>query len=649
MAAQIGPLPTQVDIELESVPRGDELRTAIAPNRAARSVMAVPATYPAQPLELTSDPELVVTWGDLQQRHPEWMGDFWQECRALYAGGPRLLADMRVLRRVFPMNMHEDARVYAQRCARAHYYPYPGTILDHLIAGLSTDALSISFTEVDDQGKITPAPPAAEWWQKWVTDVTDEAERPADYGLTTDEDDDDDDEGGCTMHEFLVEALREALQTRTAWVQADLPPYDAEAAAEIAIDSQLAAEKAAAEQGLDDPYLCIVPAEQVIDWKCDDRDRLLWVLVLNIEQPRPTLRDRRGKLLHTYTLWTPELWARYEVLFDPQSPPVENKAIAPVEARAHDFGRVPFERLRLSEGLYAMGKLHSLAREHFNKRCAMGWAEFKALFSVLYEFLGPEDTEGLPVAEAQTDASRATNQIRGQGYTQVRGKDDDARYVGPDPAVFTAARDSCNDAMREMHRVMFSMALSANMDSKALNRTAESKDKDEAVTTVLLNEFGKRLRKFCRRLFVLASLGRREPVPHAEITGLQDFDVESTTAVINEAVAMYGGQLPIKSSLFSELYLDRTYATILGDMTPEQRETMREQIRESISQEELMAEAMAMSAMQQQGDGGDDGGDRGDDVPDVQQPPKPTAKPTPAASGKTVTRMGAGRTGRAKR
>lgn len=639
MAGPIGPLPTQVDHELASIPHGAELSAAIAPNRAARGVMASAPTYPASPINV-QNPELAVTWGDLQQRHPEWTGDFWAECRALYAGGQRLLADPKVMKRVFPSNLHEDPRIYVQRCARAHYFPYAGTILDHLISGLGTDPLTISFTEVDEDGKVTKPPPAAEWWMRWVTDVTDEAERPADYGLEGDGDDDeDDDEGGCPMHELLIEALREALQTRTAWVQMDLPPFDAEAAAELAIDSQLAAEQAAKEAGLDDPYLCIVPAEQVIDWKCDDRGRLEWVLVLTIEAPRPTLRTRRGKLLHTYTWWSSEMWVRYEVTVDPQQLPNENTVIVPADARPHDFGRVPFERLILPEGLYAMGKLHSLAREHFNKRCAMSWAEYKSLFKVLYEFLGPEDTEQASVAEAQTDASRATNQIRGQGYTQVRGKDDRAEYVGPDPETFTAARDSCNDAMREMHRVMFSMALSANMDSKALNRTAESKDKDEAVTTVLLDAFGKLLRKFARRLFVLASLGRREAVPRAEIGGLQEFDVESTTATINEAVALYTG-VPIKSALFNELYLTRVYGSILGEMTPEQRETMREQIREAISQEELMAEAMAMAAVAPPGDDEEDGG--GDD--DAQPAP---AKPAPgkqtAQPGKQVRQMVGGR------
>lgn len=610
MAAPTGPLLTQVDRELVGVPRGDELTTAAGALLARNNQRSQPPTYE---LQQPAAGGMALTWGDLQQRHPEWRGDYWAECRALYGGGEALLCDADVLKRLFPQNLHEPPEVYKARQQRAHYFPYPGTIIDHMLAGLGSDPLTVSFHDTDEDGAVSKPPPAAAWWQEWVEDVTDEAEQPADYGLTSDGDvDEDDDEGGKPLHEFLVEALRESLQTRTAWVLADLPEADPDAV----IDSQLAVER----EGLNDPYLCLVPAEQVIDWRCDKRDRLEWVMTLTIEQPRVSPRDRRGNLLHTYTLWTPEIWAKYEVAFDPKRPPHESAVYTPVVG-AHGFGRVPFERLSLPDGLYAMGKLHSLAREHFNKRCAMGWAEYRSLYAQLYEFNAPEDPGGgLPVAEAQMDPNRATNQIRGVGYTQVRGDKDRAEYIGPPPEVFVAARESCNDAMREMHRVMFSMALSANMDSKALNRSAESKGKDEATTTVLLNAFGKILLKFARRLLVLASLGRQEPVPKAQIGGLEDFDAESVTAAINEAVAFFSG-VPQLSPLVKELYLAKTYQTVLTSMTPEQVETMRKEIRDGLSAEEMAAQALA--GMGAQGDAG----------PDGQAPEGKPGEPAPTGAG----------------
>lgn len=582
MATPRGPMLTQADQDLANAPRGLELSNAVAQRMRDRSPSAMGTLQQAAIADAGPGS---LSWGDLQERHPEWRGDYWAECRALYAGGDRLLGDKAVLARLFPQHLHEDGKVYEMRTKRAHYYPYAGTIIDHLLAGLGTDPLTVTFHDEDKATGEQITPKAAEWWERWVTDVTDSAERPSDYGLE-DADDEDDDEGGTTMHGFLVDVLREALQVRTAWILADLPAIDEEDAP--VIDSKLAAERA----GLD-PYLQLVPAEQVIDWQTDERGRLLWVIVMTQEQIRGTPRDRRAKIRHTYTLWDADGWAKYVVDVDPKQPPATDQPI-PVAAHGdHDFKRVPFERLIMPEGMFAMGKLHSLAREHFNKRCAMSWAEYKSLFSVLYEFLGPEDGgNGLAVAEAQTDGSRAVNQIRGQGYTQVRGKDDDARYVGPDVAPYKEARESCNDAMREMHRVMFSMALSANMDNAALQRSGESKDKDAATTAVLLDAFGTIIRKFVRRLLVLASLGRGEAVPKACTGGLDTFDVSGTADAISEAVALFSG-VPMLSPLFKELYLARLYGKALGDAEPDDMVTIREQIRDGMAAEEdLMAQGM---------------------------------------------------------
>lgn len=581
MAVPSGPIRTQADVELMNAPRGAELAAGVAQRMRDRAPTAG-GTYTAVATTPTA-----LTWGDFQERHPDWLGEYWAECRALYAGGSRLLRDKKVLESLFRKHLHEDPKIYEERKARAHYYPYAGTIIDHLLAGMGTDPLRVTFALEDAETGERELDPAAEWWERWVADVTDTAERPSDYGLEDDDDGEDDDEGGTTMHAFIVDTLREALQTGTAWVLADLPYVDPEAPAPI-VDSKLTAEKAGL-SNLADPYLCIVPAEQVIDWQTDDKGALLWAIVMTQEQIRDSPKQRRGIVRHTYVLWDRETWTKYQIDVDPNKLPALEQEVPVVDDGAHGFGRVPIERLVLPEGLYAMGKLHSLAREHFNKRCAMSWAEYKSLFAVLYEFLGAEDNGGMPTPSAQIDGNRATNQVRGQGWTQVRGKDDDARFVGPDTAPFTEARESCNDAMREMHRVMFSMALSANMDKAALQRSGESKEQDSATTAVLLDAFGKIARRFLRRLLVLASLGRGEAPPKATVDGLEQFDVSGVASAIAEAVEMFNG-IPILSPTFRELALARLYAKYLGDATPEQMVKIRAEIKEAISAEQTAIE-----------------------------------------------------------
>lgn len=617
MATPIGPLKTHTDRDLEGLQRGPELASGVAQRMRIRAPMAMPPTSEAEAIDL-DNAALVMTWDDFQQRHPEWMGDFWSECRALYAGGPRLLADPKVLERLFPANLHEKRDVYAARKARAHYFPYPGTIIDNLLAGLGTDPLKISFAEVDDKGVAT-MPPEAEWWERWITDVTDEAERPADYGLE-DEDEEDDDEGGRSMHHFLVDALREAMQTRSAWVLADLPPADPDAPEPT---SMLDAQRS----GMLDPYLCLIPTEQVIDWQHDERGDLAWVLMETVSTPRASPRDRRKFTRHTFVLWDSAAWLKYVVDVEVNTVPNAATPYKPIAGGTHSFGRVPLERLELPEGMHAMGKLHSLAREHLNKRNAMSWAEYKSLFSELYEFNAPEDKGGLPVAEAQQDAGRSTNQVRGQGRTQIRGHEDRAEYIGPSSEAFVAARESCNDIMREMHRVMFSMALSANMDSAALKRSAESKGSDNATTAVLLDALGTIIRRFLRRVLVLASLGRREAVPTAYASGLESFDVQGTTEAIAEAVEFFNG-IPILSATVRELGLAKIYFKYLGgDLTQEQREKIRKEIREGISAEEAI-EAAGMLPGAGGNTNGDPGAKPGEDDPNDE--PGEDDKPAPA-------------------
>lgn len=569
-------LETEIDVELRGL-GGPELDGAVGDNLSKRGPMKPGTSDVLTRREARPDPRGdkpgPLTWADLQQRNAEWKGEYWAECRALYSGGPRLLQDPKVMARLFPMHLYEDAQVYEARKARAHFYPYAGTICEELLAGLAADPLRVTFGEPDEKGETE----GDEWWSPFVADVTGESDKIPGEG---------DEDGGCSMHHFSVEIVREMLQTRHTWVLADLPLAP--------IDNPLASELEEREAGLTDPYLCLIPAEQVVDWEYDDAGNLLWALLLTERMLRPTPGDRRKNITATYTLWTATGWGKYVVTYDPTQPPAKETSYDPADWGPHAFKRVPLERVELSEGMWAMGKLHSLAREHFNKRCASSWAEYKALFAVLYEFLGPEEG-ALPVAEAQQDPDRAINQTRGQGYTQTRGKDDDARFVGPEVAPFVEARESCADVMREMHRVMYSMAQSADMGKQALARSGESKQQDKAATEVILMAFGQVMRRAVRRLLGLVALGRGEVVPPCQVQGQEKFDSTSLSDAITQAVDLFNG-LPIASITFAHLALLRVYLQYLGDsITDEQRAEIRQQIEQTVTAENL-AQGMLATA-----------------------------------------------------
>ena len=107
MAATGGPsgLKTQVDIELQGLgtPTAIESRAAAEMQRRAAGARASRQAAAVEDLSLT--------WDDLKQRHPCYMGEFWEECRALYAGGHRLLGSAPLMARLFPSNLFEDQLV----------------------------------------------------------------------------------------------------------------------------------------------------------------------------------------------------------------------------------------------------------------------------------------------------------------------------------------------------------------------------------------------------------------------------------------------------------------------------------------------------------------------------------------------------------
>lgn len=594
----------RTDLELEGMIAGrDAARAAEALGDARNSVSGAGTLSRAQQQDAGA---ASITWKFLQQRNPEWDLAHWQECRALYAGGKRLLGDPVLMMRLFPQNPHEAKDVYKTRRDRAHYFPYPGTIIDSLLAGLSSDPLRVSFGTMDaDKGELVPAE-NAEWWASFVEDVTDEAAEYAEH-LQPDEDEDDN-ASGLPMHHFLVEVMREAEITRFTWVRCDLPPAPADPSL---ITSKLDEEKA----GLLSPYLCLVPAECVIDWEYDEVTKeLLWVLTLEKSTPRMSIRDLRGKTeRHVYTLWTQSDFTKYVVDVDPNNKIHDDHVINPSEGPSpHPFKCVPFERISLSEGMWAMGKLHNLAREHFNKRCAMSWAEYKALFPILYEFLSTEGSGGdIPEVDSP---SRATEQTRAQGYSQMRQGKDRAEYVGPAVEPFKEARESCNDTMREMHRVMYSMALSANMDKAALSRSGDSKQQDSLSTQIVMMALGLIMRRMARCLLALVARGRNQPVPPTIVAGLEHFDTTGVTQAIADAVAVFTG-LPIsKSKTAFSLYLTNTIRKILGDtVTDAQVTEIREEIMETLSAEELMQAALAVPEPGNTAPTDDDDGKGGDD------------------------------------
>ena len=260
-----------------------------------------------------------------------------------------------------------------------------------------------------------------------------------------------------------------------------------------------------------------------------------------------------------------------------------------VAAGPHSFKRVPMVRIDVGDGLWAMDNIEGACREHLNSRNNLAWYARQAANQELYEFLGPEDeTDQAPVGENQQSATRAVDKPRGPGYVQERGKDDDAKYVGPDMASFAEMRTLCGEIRDEIHRVTHQMALAADNSAAALGRSAESKGADKASAVVVFEALGALCRKFAEDLLNIVSTGRGDEtlVNQWQASGMAKFDAISVDAFVTQAVDL--ATVTLHSPHAARLYELSLWKSVLGDEASEEDfKIIKEELADNITSESM--------------------------------------------------------------
>lgn len=503
-----------------------------------------------------SDFPAQLKYEQISAKNEEWDGGYLRRLRAFYKGGKALLQDDEIMEEVFPKQGREDQAVYDLRRRLAFYVNYAGEILNFITSSLSAERLSIALDSDDEEN---PRPIDA-WYEGWIKDVSPK--------------------GGKTvsLHDYSRMAVLEALITRVAWARVDMPPKG---------DYQNQAEQEKA--GALSPFTVLVQAECVIDWDEDDSGELELCVVHTCESKRKSLTDSRSKITEVFRVYTPTDWARYELIHDKDKEPTPDMLVTLVAAGPHSFKRVPMVRIDVGDGLWAMDNIEGACREHLNSRNNLAWYARQAANQELYEFLGPEDeTDQAPVGENQQSATRAVDKPRGPGYVQERGKDDDAKYVGPDMASFAEMRTLCGEIRDEIHRVTHQMALAADNSAAALGRSAESKGADKASAVVVFEALGALCRKFAEDLLNIVSTGRGDEtlVNQWQASGMAKFDAISVDAFVAQAVDL--ATVTLHSPHAARLYELSLWKSVLGDEASEEDfKIIKEELADNITSESM--------------------------------------------------------------
>lgn len=503
----------------------------------------------------------VRTYADFKERHPDYLPELWKRYRAFYAGGRKLLEDEELMDEVFPKHLREEADVYKERKRRAFYIPYAGQVVDSIVAALTYRPITVApykdGSEPDEDGKREENPD--EFYQEFYDNCAAPGSVP------------------MSVNQLARVQIQESLQIGRSWTLVDLP-----AAPERTEEDPPTVAQAEAE-GLRAAYAVPVPAECVVNWEEDKSGQLVAVLIRDEERKWAGLGSTRDTVKEIYTYYDETSWERWSITHKVDVEPKDEDPMTFEGGGDHSFGRVPVTRLNLPDGLHAMGKIESIAREHFNKRNAVSWSQLKNLLPIMYGKVarGPLDPDG---AEGTVNL---LNQPYGPGRMLVIGAEDEIGYAAPDAGVYESALADLSNLRDEMHRVLHAMAQSVDNSGAALQRSGESKSEDKEAMNVVLRHLGMFVRDHVKDVHVLVHAGRADDqATDWDICGMDEFTDTSVTELVEQALSVETVTIP--SQTFQVAYKVKVSKALLGKDTNQQiLDRIKKELEENIKPEQF--------------------------------------------------------------
>lgn len=384
----------------------------------------------------------------------------------MYAGGEEWRA---LLTTWLPQSQVEPADLYSERLARALYSEpqYP------VVVNLTLGAL---FAEPPMVDGLDPA-----LWER--------LSKNADGALTS-------------FADFMRAALRDAINSRDAFVWVDVRPQDAEESR--ATESQRLSETLA---------LRSIDPRCVQNWT-EQGGRLTGILIAEqVEEVADVVEP--AVCVWRWTAVDAERVRRWEWRAKPtQAQPVDEDLLTELPEILHGYGRMPVVRLRLAQDHWLGARLHDPAIALMRAENERDWALYRANNELLCI------ASKIPVDTPKT----------GAGYWMQLARDadgaDTAEYVGPSGTALAECAKRVEDARTSLFRVAQHLQLAADPSAASARQSADSKAKDWEVTAILLESYGDAILDFIAEVCQLV----------AEISG-SDPDAIGVTGIRGEGRA----------------------------------------------------------------------------------------------------------------
>jgi hypothetical protein len=513
----------------------------------------------------------------LRSTHPRLDPFYVRTLRALYKGGKTLLGDEDVMRQVFPKSTLESEGSYAERRARAFYDNDFALVINQISAGLAQDPLRF-----DDESGPTGTAPTAKKLESYWTEIQKDATPP------------DDDGPRKAFDSVIRETIVEGLVCEWGWILCDLPPpLEVEpGSSSPALSDQEAAGKLRA-------YPVPVPCDQVLNWN-EKGGTIRWLRMYTSELVQDEPEQEPKWTRHTWKVWSATDVTTYQIDLDKEGKDTSGKkwedddVVSPIaEPALHSFGRVPWIRFDCGapneQSMHVGGMIESRCRSQFNQGAGEAYLRTRAMFQQLYEFLGPESSgPDREISDAQENVNRASKRMtsRAPDIVQIRGQDDDARFIGPEMSSAAINLQALNDGREAIPRITGQLALAADTTGAMVRRSGESKAQDKIAQEVLLGAVGKKGLAFGCGVADMLALGRGDAKKRPTLRGYEHFDVDDAAARVEEHVALNTAQ--IKSATFQIEHQLMVALAVLGDgVTPETKKQIRQELSETITQDSI--------------------------------------------------------------
>lgn len=540
-------------------------------------------------------------------KHDDYDDRYWDKIRILYEGAKTIrdcLAQPGALREsIFPRNLGEDDDVYEERCRRACYSPHMTQLIDYILSVLFSDPVEMT---AGGHGEDKKPGSVDGFYDEFFKNTA----KPGAQAVT--------------FNELLRKLAKDALLFKRSWVLIDFPKRPVDEDGNEVVPKNRAQEQA---MNLDRAYCVPIDPCDVYDWEYDDENgELLWVLVHNKKRARMTIEDKRNRVAETFTVYERDAWTRYTWEYPEDRKPSPKSAPQKTESGPHTFGRVPVIPVEVPEGLWAGGKMESLAIEIFNARSALSWGRNRSLFQMIVAKLSQPDPTN-PVSE---DPDRGINQVVGAGRVITLAEKDTYEFVGAKSEPFKEAREDLKELVDDLHRVLHQLAQSAGNSGSKQKQSGQSKQMDMSAGAIVSKELGRVFRGVAVVLYDCVSAGRKDANKDWAAKGLSEFDDVSLDDFVNEAVMME--TVPIPSPLFQTLYKFDLAARLLPGITDEQKDQIYEELEASHTAEAMIDDAKNEALLD---DPLQNGGDaEGEDAPKAseadagdgkskKEPPKP--------------------------